>query len=524
MIFSNLEFFVFFAVFAPLYVATQGRLRAQNALTLAASYVFYGYWDVRFLSLVVVSTVIDFVTGLAIAERPFGARDFALPALVLFGLALGLVASGVPDATLVLGLSALFFAALVALDVATRRAAPALRRRTFFWASVTTNLGILATFKYFNFFAESFVDLAGALGFAPDRVTIDVILPVGISFYTFQSMSYTIDVWRGQLAPTRDFVRFATYVSFFPQLVAGPIERASHLLPQFGRARVLSWAQAREGAMLFLWGFYKKVVIADNLGPIADRVFAAPAGASPGETLAGVLAFTFQIYGDFSGYSDMARGLARMLGFDLMVNFDMPYFARTPSEFWRRWHISLSSWLRDYLYIPLGGNRGGEARRDRNLMATMLLGGLWHGAAWTFVAWGAFHGAIQVVYRRAGVDAWLERTSPRTPTGALAHAAAALGMFGLAVVGWVLFRARSFGDAAWVLGHMAFVPSTPELATVAFYAGPLVAMELAARLSGRLTLWDRTPFLVRLHVVLFALSASAFLAAARGQAFIYFDF
>ena len=523
MIFSNLEFFVFFAVFAPLYVATQGRLRAQNALTLAASYVFYGYWDVRFLSLVVVSTVIDFVTGLAIAERPFGARDFALPALVLFGLALGLVASGVPDATLVLGLSALFFAALVALDVATRRAAPALRRRTFFWASVTTNLGILATFKYFNFFAESFVDLAGALGFAPDRVTIDVILPVGISFYTFQSMSYTIDVWRGQLAPTRDFVRFATYVSFFPQLVAGPIERASHLLPQFGRARVLSWAQAREGAMLFLWGFYKKVVIADNLGPIADRVFAAPAGASPGETLAGVLAFTFQIYGDFSGYSDMARGLARMLGFDLMVNFDMPYFARTPSEFWRRWHISLSSWLRDYLYIPLGGSHKSSARTYVNLTATMLLGGLWHGADWKFVIWGALHG-LGLAFTRA-----FQRLRPEAkPLGGGARLLAMIVTFHFVCLAWIFFRAKSF-DHAWQLlgGLFAFSGGaaniTPLIWTMLGLA--LVTHLMPDRLvDGAREILAEMPAPIQAAVLVLAVLLVRWAGTTEVVPFIYFQF
>jgi D-alanyl-lipoteichoic acid acyltransferase DltB (MBOAT superfamily) len=524
VIFSNLEFFVFFAAFVPLYLATMRHLRAQNVLILAASWLFYGWWDVRFLSLIAASTCLDYVTGLALAGRPVGPRTFAAPALALFGLAGGLLAAAVPGAPLILALTTAFFAGLAALHLLAARLAPARRIRLLFWAAIATNLGILGTFKYLGFFADSFAELAGLFGWEPDVVTLSLVLPVGISFYTFQSMSYTIDVRRGQVEPTTDFVQFAAYVSFFPQLVAGPIERASRLLPQFAVRRVLSRERLQEGAMLFLWGFYKKAVVADNLAPLADRLFADPAAAAPGELLVGVLAFSFQIYCDFSGYSDMARGLARGLGFDLMVNFDMPYFARTPSEFWQRWHVSLSSWLRDYLYIPLGGNRGGRLATVRNLMLTMLIGGLWHGAAWTFVAWGAFHGAILVLYRALGVDSALARRTPDQPAGLLLHVAAALVMFGLAVISWVFFRAESFADAFLILGRMGELRPVPVWDRLLFHAGPLLAIELWTRLSGRSLPWERRPLFLRANVALFALCAALFLAAAEGQAFIYFDF
>ncbi len=344
MLFNSLEFVVFFAVVLALYsVLNHPR---QNALLLVASYVFYGAWDYRFLLLLIGTTLVDYAVGLAI----------------------------------------------------DRRSDPAARRRILMF-SIVANLGVLGVFKYFNFFADSLVEFAGLFGLSVSPVTLNIVLPVGISFYTFQSMAYTIDVYRGHLKPCRSLPDFALYVTFFPQLVAGPIERATHLLPQIYARRVMTAEKIGSGLSLIALGFFKKVVMADNLAPTVNEIFAKQGGYTAEEVLVGAIFFAFQIYGDFSGYTDIARGTSRVLGFELMDNFREPYFARSPSDFWQRWHISLSTWLRDYLYISLGGNRGGRLTTYRNLILTMLLGGLWHGAAWNFVWWGLYHGTLLVGYR-----------------------------------------------------------------------------------------------------------------------------
>jgi D-alanyl-lipoteichoic acid acyltransferase DltB (MBOAT superfamily) len=524
MIFSQTVFFVFFAIFFALYLATARSLRLQNLLILGGSYVFYGWWDPRFLMLIAASTIVDYIAGLAIGGARIGRGDLARSAALIGGLMAILAGLGVANLGLILTFGAAFLAGTAAFVILTEGLAEERRRRVFLTTSVIFNLGMLGVFKYFNFFADSFADLAGLFGWQPGFVTLNVVLPVGISFYTFQTMSYTLDIYRRQLEPSRHFVEFAAFVSFFPQLVAGPIERARNLLPQFSVPRAVTFDGLQSGAMLFLWGFYKKVVIADNLAPIADRVFSDPAAAAPGEILVGVLAFTFQIYCDFSGYSDMARGTARMLGFNLMLNFNMPYFARTPSEFWQRWHISLSSWLRDYLYVPLGGNRGTALLTYRNLMLTMLLGGLWHGAAWTFVAWGLFHGLILVAYRLADADAALARVPATGPAGIALHGAAMAGMFLLVMLSWVFFRAGSFADAWTMLqGFWSFAPSE-TLDRVLFLIAPLVLFEAATRLFGRVYLWDDASRLLRFNLVLFLLYSGLFLGAPGGQNFIYFDF
>lgn len=324
------------------------------------------------------------------------------------------------------------------------------------------------------------------------------------------------------MRPSHSFLKFACYVSFFPQLVAGPIERAETLLPQFGVLRKLDWARTRSGLMLFAWGYYKKTVVADNLAGTADRVFTNPP-ANQAELLAGLLAFTFQIYADFSGYTDMARGTARILGFELMRNFRMPYFSRTPSEFWQRWHISLSSWLRDYLYIPLGGNRGGGLLTYRNLMLTMLIGGLWHGAAWTFIFWGFLHGAILVVARLARLDSFVFKADPQTPRGAAIHTGSALMMFAAVAIIWIPFRARSFADTWYVMTHL-FSAAPAGLGTIAFYAGPLVLIELVTRLRGRQNPWDGVRGVPLFTLILFVLYSALLLRSTVEQAFIYFDF
>ncbi len=376
MAFNSWDFWIFFPVVYALYLLVPF-LRFQNLLLLAASYYFYAAWNWKLLSLIVISTIVDYFCGQAIEAAKTQSK-----------------------------------------------------KRLFLVASMVTNLGLLGFFKYYNFFAASLADL---LGITVSEWRLDIVLPVGISFYTFQTMSYTIDIYRGELKPTRDFLNFALFVSFFPQLVAGPIERAKHLLPQVEKPRFLSYDGLTTGAWLIFWGMFKKIAIADNLAVITDAVYGNSADTTSAMAYLGTVAFAFQIYCDFSAYSDIARGLARMMGFDLMLNFNLPYFAISPSDFWRRWHISLSTWLRDYLYIPLGGNRGGKWATDRNLIVTMLLGGLWHGASWNYIWWGAFHGAILMIYN-FGSRAKKESMSRARIVWSQ------VVMFHLTLIGWLLFR------------------------------------------------------------------------------------
>jgi D-alanyl-lipoteichoic acid acyltransferase DltB (MBOAT superfamily) len=343
MLFNSFIFFIFLAVVLPLYYWLPKKLR--NPLLLVASYVFYGYWDYRFTALLAISTLIDFFVGqkLHLSANPN-------------------------------------------------------TRKRWLSLSMLSNLGILGAFKYYGFFVSSFAPLAAIFGGNLDYLHLNIILPVGISFYTFQTMSYTIDIYRRKLEPTNNFIDFAVFVSFFPQLVAGPIERASNLLPQIAKVPLPSRIQVEKGIVLIATGLFKKVMIGDTAGRIVDHVFAQPEIYKSPELLAALVLFSIQIYADFSGYSSIARGTAKLLGIELMKNFEQPYLSRNITEFWRRWHISLSSWLRDYLYISLGGNRKGISRTYVNLMLTMLLGGLWHGASWNFVIWG---GASRFVPRCA---------------------------------------------------------------------------------------------------------------------------
>ncbi|MEC4985962.1 MAG: MBOAT family O-acyltransferase, partial [Oscillatoria sp. PMC 1076.18] len=340
------------------------------------------------------------------------------------------------------------------------------RRKLLLTVSLLTNLSILGFFKYFNFFVDSLIQLFNWLGIAADPLTLNIILPVGISFYTFQTLSYTIDVYRGKLIPAKNLLDFAVYVAFFPQLVAGPIERAENFLPQVTHPRKLNLAQINAGLFLILWGYFKKVVIADNIGLIANAVFNDYTDYQGIDVIIGILAFTVQIYGDFSGYSDIARGISKLMGFELMVNFKLPFFALNPSDFWARWHISLSTWLRDYLYIPLGGNRQGTFNTYRNLGITMLLGGLWHGAAWNFVIWGAYHGLILIIYRivsrkREHLDPWSGKYSYPYILAKM------LLMFILANLGWVIFRCVSLEQMGYILTHigLSWSENTPNFLT-----------------------------------------------------------
>jgi alginate O-acetyltransferase complex protein AlgI len=403
VLFNTATFFVFFAVVLVLYRALPHR--SQNWMLLGASYLFYGWWEWRFLSLLWLSTIIDYVAGLAIQRARERGNHRAM------------------KATLAL--------------------------------SVGGQLAILGFFKYFNFFADSAAALLSNLGFNASMGSLNVILPVGISFYTFQTMSYTIDIYRGAFLPTRNFIDFALSVAFFPHLVAGPIQRARSLIVQFEQPRVVTRTDWEEGLLLFGVGLFRKVAIADPAGAIADTFFANPVAYTSPQLAAGVVLYALQIYSDFAGYSDMARGSARLMGFTLMRNFRHPYFATSFSDFWSRWHISLSSWLRDYLYIPLGGNRKGRLRTHVNLMTTMLLGGLWHGANWTFVVWGALHGLF-LIAQHAWDSTWANTAAPRLARNrwiaASGRVLAGAIVFALVNVAWVFFRAPDFTTAFTYLG------------------------------------------------------------------------
>ena len=526
MLFNSSIFALFFAAFFPLYLLVRRNVFWRNILLIVASYCFYGWWDARFLILVAISTSVDYMAALGAAGKPVASVD-RLKSLAYLAVvtAAALVASAPRNLWLVLPVIAGVLTAAAWIK-AIDRAAPERRPRLWLYLSLGTNLGILAFFKYFNFFVGSFAALFAPFGIKVDAPTLSIVLPVGLSFYTFQALSRTIDSYRHSFEPQYSIVNYAAYHAFFPQLVAGPIERARHLMPQFEAVRPLDARMFYSGALLFLWGLYQKIVIADNVAPIADAVFTSPAGKSAGATLAALLAFALQIYCDFAGYSNMARGLARCLGFDLMVNFNLPYFARTPAEFWQRWHISLSSWLRDYLYIPLGGNRKGPVRTYVNLMITMLLGGLWHGAAWNFVIWGAWHGAIQVLYRVLRVDALIDRWPVSTPRGVVLQVSAWMVTIILVLVGWVFFVDHTVADTLAVFGNLLGSSGYPAqtLWTVAAYGTPLALVEIYQRSSGRVEILNSGPFLWRYTAALSVLLTIIAFSARGGREFIYFEF
>jgi alginate O-acetyltransferase complex protein AlgI len=525
MLFNSSIFALFFTIFLPLYLLVRRDIFWRNVLLILASYVFYGWWDARFLILVAVSTSVDYLAALGASGKTVRSVDCIKSSAFLAVVTLGSLLFARRDPWLAMLVAAGMLLALGWIK-AIRRAAPQRRPRLWLYLSLATNLGILAFFKYSNFFAASLVSLLGSFGIRLDLPTLSIILPVGLSFYTFQALSRTIDSYRRRFEPQYSITNYAAYHAFFPQLVAGPIERARHLMPQFETIRPLDARTFYSGVLLFMWGLYQKIVIADNVAPIADKVFSAPAGQTSAATLAALLAFTLQIYCDFCGYSNMARGLARCLGFDLMINFNLPYFARTPSEFWQRWHISLSSWLRDYLYIPLGGNRKGQKRMYVNLMITMLLGGLWHGAAWNFVIWGGWHGAIQVLYRTARIDDLIKRWPLRTPQGLVLQACAWSSTMTLVVIGWVFFVAHTLPDAQAVFANLAGTTGYPDSAfwTLAAYAAPLVLVEIYQRFSGQPEVLNVGPFLVRYTAALSVLLTIIAFSARGGREFIYFDF
>lgn len=539
MLFFTWTFAAFFAVFYPAFLLVRRHVVARNLLLILAAYVFYGWWDVRFLALLAFTTSLDYLTALGAA----GHRVTRLQLIKSCAFLAGISSTGfgihwffgrapvhdLAHAALLLGpplAGVLLFIGSVGL---LNRVSDETRRK-YRWLllSVIINLSVLAFFKYVNFFGESLQEALRPFGVELGFVALSIILPLGISFHTFQSIGRTIDTWRGKLEPSTSLIEFAAFLSYFPQILAGPIERANHMLPQFRRVLPISASMLRAGAMLFLWGLFKKIVIADNMALIANPVFDNPHAHSSGALMVAALAFTVQIYGDFSGYTDMARGLARLMGFELRLNFNLPYFSRTPSEFWQRWHISLSQWLRDYLYISLGGNRHGEARTYRNLMLTMLLGGLWHGAAWTFVFWGFLHGSVQIIYRLLGVDRHIATVmNGKRPGTAVATNVLAWAIWmPIVVLTWIYFRADSMAEGnAMAAGILRFSEvANGQWSRWAFYALPLFLIECGLRFTVLHESYERAPLLVRYTGVLALLFSVIVLTAPAGQDFIYFDF
>ena len=405
MLFNSIEFIIFLPITFLIYWLLRRQLRWQNAFIVAASYLFYGWWDWRFLLLIAFTSLCSFFSGLVIGNPNLSPT----------------------------------------------------RRRWALWGNILVNLLILCLFKYYDFFAQSFAD-AFLHGHA-DGLLLHLVLPVGISFYTFQALSYSIDVHRGSLAPSRNLVAFLAYVSFFPQLVAGPIERATSLLPQFEQPRRFSYPLAADGLRQMLWGFFKKMVVADSCALYVDQIFAHPDWFNGATLLLAAVLFTLQIYGDFSGYSDIAIGCAKLFGIRLRRNFNVPYFSRDIAEFWRRWHISLTTWFRDYIYIPMGGSRVPKGRVVLNTFVIFLVSGLWHGANWTFVAWGAFHALLFLPLILLGRNRrHTDVVAAGRPLPTLLELGQMLLTFFLVVMGWVLFRADSIQQASHyyslMFGHL----------------------------------------------------------------------
>jgi D-alanyl-lipoteichoic acid acyltransferase DltB (MBOAT superfamily) len=491
VLFNSPVFILFFVCVFALYWALRARV-PQNFLILAASYVFYGAWSWKFLALLIASTLIDYACGRLIA------------------------AAG------------------------SQRS-----RRLIMVASVSANLAFLAAFKYLGFFVREAAELLTALGFQANLPVLQIVLPVGISFYTFQTIGYVVDVYRGKVPAERSLLNYALFVAFFPQLVAGPIERAANMLPQFARERAFWWPAFESGLQLAVWGLFKKIVIADNLAPYVNEVYARPDAYAGGALTAATVFFAFQIYCDFSGYTDTARGVARMLGFELMRNFDNPYSSRTPVEFWRRWHMSLSQWFQDYLYFPLAMHymrKGGWASKYRAHIVSMTLIGFWHGANWTFVVFGLYWGIVIALYlysaERLTGDGHAARAlgAMRALPAAARAALGVVGMFLVVCVGWVFFRAQSLGDAWYVLTHAlsgtgattVLRVDVPREAVLWSLVAGLLAIEWIVRLRPSLhaALVSGGPAAILARSALAFAIVFSYLAMQEGvvQPFIYFQF
>jgi alginate O-acetyltransferase complex protein AlgI len=469
VLFNSVPYFLFLSLIVLVYWRL--RFRQQNVLLLAASYFFYGWWDWRFLSLMLISTLVDFFCARIVASTP-----------------------------------------------------NPVRRKSLLMLSLILNFGFLGFFKYFNFFIESASVALRAVGVDIPLWVLSIVLPPGISFYTFQAVAYIVDVYFKKLEPADNLIDYALFISFFPHLIAGPIQRPSHLLPQTQKPRSFHAKAFCDGLLLIASGMFRKVVIADNAAILANAAFNGELGWSSGwAMLLGVYAFAWQIYGDFSAYSDFARGSAQLLGFHFMVNFRQPYLAASLQDFWRRWHISLSSWLRDYLYIPLGGSRKGTLRTYFNLLATMLLGGLWHGANWTFVAWGGIHGvglAVERLITGGGSESAVQSVAARWARRVL--------VFHVVCLSWIFFRAQSFGDAGrylagfgrwtWDTRYASGWAMLSALGLMMFLLDLLQESRGEEYALARSADWKRVGIAVTLVVLAFVFSSS------QSNAFIYFQF
>lgn len=482
MLFNSIHFAIFLPIVFLLYwFATKRNLRFQNILLLVASYFFYACWDWRFLFILIFSTFLDYFTGIKIHE------------------------------------------------------ASNHRSKTFWlWLSISINLGFLAVFKYYNFFAAEFAEGLSLLGFNANLGSLQIILPVGISFYTFHGLSYVIDLYKDRIKPERDFIDYSLFVSFFPLLVAGPIERATHLLPQIGKPRAFDYTKAVDGLRQILWGLFKKIVIADNCAEFANNIFNNSADNSGSAHVLGALFFTFQIYCDFSGYSDIALGTARLFGMDLLRNFAFPYFSRDIAEFWRRWHISLSSWFKDYLYIPLGGSKGGMWMKIRNTFIIFLVSGFWHGANWTFIVWGFLNALFimpSIIFNTNRNNLDIVAKGKLFPS--LKDFLAICLTFSLTVLAWIFFRANNVTHAFHYIAEIF----SPSLFTTPHFKGEedvfpiaiLVVLFLFIEWLGReqqyaiaqLGLkWKRS---LR-YAFYYAIILAIFWFGGKEQQFIYFQF
>ena len=468
MLFNSVAFFLFLPVVFAIYWSIRKSLQLQNLFLVIASYIFYAWWDWRFLGLIIFSTVLDYVLS---------------------------------------------------------------RKMTKFklWLSIIGNLGILGFFKYYNFFVESWIQAWGSIGVEMHDSTMKIILPVGISFYTFQTLSYSLDVYRGKLKPTNDPIAFAAFVGFFPQLVAGPIERAVKLLPQLEKPRKFEYEQAVSGLRLILWGLFKKVVVADTCARYADDIFSDPTGYSSPALIMGAIYFSFQIYGDFSGYSDIAIGTARLFGIRLSTNFKFPYFSRNIAEFWRRWHISLSTWFRDYLYIPLGGSRGSKAQILRNVAIIFLVSGLWHGAKWTFVIWGGVHALLFIPLILTGVNR--NHTTDVVAEGkffpSIKEFFQMTFTFTLVALAWVFFRADSWDHAVQYLGGIFSInfDKTNHFALIAFaFIAIMLFVDWFSR-TGEIPRWWLTEKIKPVRWAVYSIATLLILKNLQnGSSFIYFQF
>ncbi|MEO1215502.1 MAG: MBOAT family protein [Bacteroidota bacterium] len=479
MLFNSVEFVVFFTAVFLLYFTTPHKWRWL--LLLIASYIFYMSWKVEYILLIVISTLVDYFMGIKMGQEPLKEK-----------------------------------------------------RKKFLYISLISNLSILFSFKYFNFFSESIGGLANFMGLSYSAPLFEVLLPVGISFYTFQTLSYSIDVYNGKIDPEKHLGRFALFVSFFPQLVAGPIERSGNLLPQFREKKSFDYERVMSGMRLAAWGLFKKVVIADRLAFFVNMIYNSPENFHGLSVALATFFFAFQIYCDFSGYSDIAIGVARMLGFDLMKNFERPYFSRSIGEFWRRWHISLSTWFRDYVYIPLGGNRVVKWRWYYNLFLTFLISGLWHGANWTFVIWGALHGFYLIVENFS--KGYMKEKGLSNPLPTLLKDAFSLGLtFVLVCFAWIFFRANSLSDAILLIQHLfVWVPGdigwilTPEHRfeiVLSFLAIALLLTVQVFQEKRSMGNWiSIQPVFIRWTVYVMLVSIILNFGEFNQQQFIYFQF